>query len=331
MIAQRRNRDLEHAEAKEQIAAEAALRHHFGQVAVGRGDDARVELSRLFAPDRAHLLVLDRVQKLGLHLHRQLADFVEKERSLVGREEQSPARLVGARECASRMTEELAFHQLFRNGAAIHGDERLLAAQALLVDGAGQYPFPCAALPDDQHRAVGRRNLLGEALHVLHRGRLEPEQRRVFLADGLAQRLVLVAQSAHGLDARETVEELLVAHRLDHVIEGARAQRFHRRFHRGDRRHHDEDRVDARCAGPAQHADAVAVGHLDVAKRHVEVALRQHGDGFLRARRRLDRIPGLLQHPRKDLPQHRLVVDYQDVRGDLHGSGQAPPAAVARE
>ena len=56
-LAQRRHRDREHVQAVEQVLAEAAALHVGDQVAVGRRDDAHVDLDRLACrrPDRPRL------------------------------------------------------------------------------------------------------------------------------------------------------------------------------------------------------------------------------------------------------------------------------------
>ena len=83
-LPQRRQRDGEHVEAVPEVFAEAARLHLLEEVAIGRGDDARVGLERDVAADALELAVLEHAQQLGLQVQRQLADFVEEERGAVG-------------------------------------------------------------------------------------------------------------------------------------------------------------------------------------------------------------------------------------------------------
>src|ERR1019366_1546780 len=67
----------------EGILAEALLLDLVLQVAVGRGDDPRVERDLRVAADRAGGALLQRAQELGLHAHGHLGDLVEEERRVL--------------------------------------------------------------------------------------------------------------------------------------------------------------------------------------------------------------------------------------------------------
>jgi hypothetical protein len=77
-VAQRRHLDLDHVEAVIEIFAERAAADHLGEVAVGRGDDAHVDLDRLLAADALEAELLQDAQELGLQAQGQLADLVEE-------------------------------------------------------------------------------------------------------------------------------------------------------------------------------------------------------------------------------------------------------------
>src|SRR6187549_690211 len=65
-IAQRRNLDVEDAEAVEQVLAKAAALHRFPQVAVGRGDHPDIRLDEPRAAEALELSFLQHPQELGL-------------------------------------------------------------------------------------------------------------------------------------------------------------------------------------------------------------------------------------------------------------------------
>ena len=91
-LAQRRHRDRDDVQPVEQILLELAFADQLPQVAVGRGDDAHVDLDRALGSQRLELALLQHAQQLGLHGRRDDADLVEEDRAAVG--EREPALLV---------------------------------------------------------------------------------------------------------------------------------------------------------------------------------------------------------------------------------------------
>ena len=94
-------RDRKHRQPEVEILAELARRHRLPQVAVGRGDNANVDLDRRACRRAARTLGFERAQDLGLHDQRHLADLVEEEGAAV-------RHLELARACAGRAGEGAA-------------------------------------------------------------------------------------------------------------------------------------------------------------------------------------------------------------------------------
>ena len=82
--AQRRDANQEDVEAVEQVAAERVVFDHAIEIAAGRGDDADVGVARARAAEALELALLQDAQQLRLDFERQVADFVEKQRAVVG-------------------------------------------------------------------------------------------------------------------------------------------------------------------------------------------------------------------------------------------------------
>ena len=76
--------DRDDVQPPEEIGAEAPVRDLALEVAVGRGQDAHVDLVRRLLADGVELAVLDEAQQLGLHAELHLADLVEEDRAAVG-------------------------------------------------------------------------------------------------------------------------------------------------------------------------------------------------------------------------------------------------------
>ncbi len=67
------------------------------------------------------------------------------------------------------MTEDLTFHQLERDGSAVDGDERLVAARTFPVDGLGTQFLAGTALTSDETGRLAWSSCLDDAIHRLHR------------------------------------------------------------------------------------------------------------------------------------------------------------------
>lgn len=115
--------DRENVETIEQVLAEIARRHLFGQIAVGRRNDANIHLDRAFGTDRIDFAFLQRAQQLDLHVERQFADLVQEERAAIGLLELAHMLADRTREGALLVTEQGRLHEIFGNGTAVHGDE----------------------------------------------------------------------------------------------------------------------------------------------------------------------------------------------------------------
>ncbi len=123
-LAQRRQEEVHDVEAVVEVLAEAPGADLLLEDAVGRRDDADVDLLGLAVADAEDDALLQRAQQLHLQVQRQLADLVEEERALVGDLELAGPRRDGAGERALHVPEELALDQVLGDRAAVDDDER---------------------------------------------------------------------------------------------------------------------------------------------------------------------------------------------------------------
>ena len=110
----------------------------------------KLTLTGLLGADRIDLAFLQRAQQLHLRVERQFADFVEEQRAAIGFLELADALVDGAGEGALLVAEQDAFDEIFRDGAAVDGDERLAGAIAFALDGARDQLLADAAFAFDQ-------------------------------------------------------------------------------------------------------------------------------------------------------------------------------------
>ena len=141
----------------EEILAELARIDQRRQPLVRRADDANVDRFLGRGADLAHLLLLDRAQQLDLHRQRQVGHFVEEQRAAVRGLEESVAIAFGAGERALAVAEELAFHQVLGNRAAVDRHERMLGARAAQMDHARGKLLAAAGFAGDEHRRLALR------------------------------------------------------------------------------------------------------------------------------------------------------------------------------
>ena len=84
MLVARRNLDLHHPQAIEEILAKSPLVDFGGQVLVGCRQNSNVHLAGLRRANRPNLPLLQDPQQAHLHPGLGLADFVEEDRTAVG-------------------------------------------------------------------------------------------------------------------------------------------------------------------------------------------------------------------------------------------------------
>ncbi len=118
-FAQRRHKNREDVEAVEQILAKVAGSDFLIQVLVGGGDESHIRGDALGAAEPFELLFLDHAQNLGLGSRAHVADFIEKQRTVVGLLEFADAAGLSPGECSALVAEQLTFQQCLRNGGTI--------------------------------------------------------------------------------------------------------------------------------------------------------------------------------------------------------------------
>ena len=105
-------------------------------------------------------------QELGLHLERDLADLVQKERAPVRQLEAANALAHGPCKGPTLVPEEFAFEQARGNGGAVQLHEGVLMPGAEVVNGARQEFLARARFAGEEHRRVGWRHDLHLVQHV---------------------------------------------------------------------------------------------------------------------------------------------------------------------
>ena len=149
-FAQRRNRKLNRVETEQQIRTETAFSAFQLQVSVRGGDHADIDFVRLRRTHALHLAGFQHAQKLGLLLHRDVGDFVEKQRAAVRQFKASDPVCARVSKCAFHVAKQLAFKSAFRQAAGVHGDHWPSAARRKRVQRLRHNFFAGAVLAGNQ-------------------------------------------------------------------------------------------------------------------------------------------------------------------------------------
>src|ERR1043165_5880846 len=95
-------------DAVEEVFAEQSLRHHLGEIAIRRSDDADVHaLVDAVRTDLLHFAGLEEPQQQTLHARGHLADFIEQNRALIRSLELAGPIAIGAGEATLQIAEYL--------------------------------------------------------------------------------------------------------------------------------------------------------------------------------------------------------------------------------
>ena len=167
-LAKRRQEDVHHVQAVEEVFAEAPGLDLLAQVPIGAREDAHVGEHGLGGAHCPDALLLEHAQELHLHVERQVSDLVEVDGAALGGDEKSGASLQRARESPAHVPEELALEQRLGNRPAVNGNERLRASRAGGVHGARGELLAGAALARDEDAARRGADLGDLRAHAAH-------------------------------------------------------------------------------------------------------------------------------------------------------------------
>src|SRR5579883_2111757 len=133
-LTQWRQLDLDDVEAEKEILAEGAGANGGFQIAVGGSDRPHIDphaISRAHRPDFA---LLKRAQQLGLHIHREIANFVEENSSAVTGFQQAGVSVLRPREGSFYVAKQFGFDEGRDQGRTVHGNEWLALSYAQKMD-----------------------------------------------------------------------------------------------------------------------------------------------------------------------------------------------------
>lgn len=170
-VAERRNRDDDHGQAKEKVLTEAPRSNVRAEIPVRGRNDSNVDRSILSPTDTSNPSAFERTQEARLKIHRELADLVEKERPVMRPLEGTGMGPHRTRKCTTLVSQKLTLGEVCDDGAAVENDQRPRRATAPRVERMSEYVFPDAGLAAECHGRVRRREALENVEYFVHRRR----------------------------------------------------------------------------------------------------------------------------------------------------------------
>ncbi len=175
-----------------------------------------------------------------MQVHGHVADFIEEQRSTLGRLQQALLAVLRAGEGALDMPEQLGFDQRGHQRGAIHRSKRALFAGSRKMHAPGHQFLAGAALPQNQNRILMQAHFLDDFINALHAlGDADQAAEARPGAQLFSQQLIFLLQLHGPGGAFQARAQLLDAERLGDIVDRAQARGGHRGINRAVLRQHD--------------------------------------------------------------------------------------------
>ena len=231
--------------------------------------------------------VLQDAQDLGLHVHAHGADLVEEERAAVGDFEEAFLGGDGGGEGAFDVAEEGGFEELGGDGAGVDGDEGLVAARGVGVDGLGDELFAGAAFALDEDGGAAGRDLGDEVEEAEHGLAFADDVLEVVaLLEGALELDDLFFGLVAGDGGADVGEELFVVPGLLDEVFGAGADGVDDVADGAVGGDHDDRQLGLHLDDAGQEVDAGLAGKGEVEQEEVVLRCARAGRGRMGRRRR---------------------------------------------
>ena len=154
---QRSQPDGNNVQPVEQVGPEASGLHGLAEISVAGGQHPDIGQTGLPAADGAELFLLKKSEQFDLSRQRETVDFIQEQRSPLGFGHQAVGRPLRAGVGARRVAEKFVLHEVQRESAAVHRNERTLQSRTEPVQRAGEQFLSGAGFPGDEHAGLATR------------------------------------------------------------------------------------------------------------------------------------------------------------------------------
>jgi hypothetical protein len=227
--------------------------------------------------------ILQDAQNLGLGVHAHGGDLVHEERAAVGYLEEAFFGGDGRGEGALDVAEERGFEQFAGHGAGVDGDEGLVFARRVGVDGLGDQLLAGAALALNQNRGSTGRDLGDEIEDLEHDLAFAHDVAEVIaLLEGALELEVLFLGAMAGDGGADVGQQLFIVPGLLDEVFRARAHRLDDVFHGAVGGNHDDRQIGLALLDLGQQLHAGLSGQSQVEQHQIEVLRVQHAQALAR-------------------------------------------------
>ncbi len=212
------------------------------------------------------------------------------------------------------MTEQFAFHEVFRNGAAIHGDEFPVLSSALLMYASGGEFLAGSGLAQNQHVRIRRCRLADHFVHTPH-GLAFPHKRAdpAYTLHLTKQQGILFTKPFRFQKTARRGKQVLGKKRFGHVVRGAELHAFHGRLYIRKCRNHQNRQIRVLLARQCQQLDSADPRHSHVGNKKVPAFLFNPFRGSLALYFRNDVRVDIRQTIGTDFQHALFVVHHQNA------------------
>ena len=304
-----------------QVLSEPIIADQFSEIAVGRRDQADIDLGGIIRADAADFPLLDHSQELHLEGERRLRDFIQKCRASGGAFQKPFAGCGCAGKGSALVAKELAFQQCFRHCTAVDHDERRCPARAVRVKRSRDQFLARPAFPNHEHRSFDTRDFGDLLIDVDHlrRGTDNLGVRKAL--DGLGSSSRILNQSEFFFDAADDGQHFINDEGFADVIECSVVDGTDGGLHGAVSCHNDDLGIRIHRLHALQQLQSRVVAQIDIADEDIETFFLHRPPCLYASHGHSERIRFHLENRAHQLTYRSVIVDHEDSRfSALHTS-----------
>ena len=280
------------------------------------GQHPHVHRNLFIAADALDVFFLEHAQQLDLGAQAQVANLIEEDGAEVGLLEAADPPGVRAGVSAAFVAEQFAFQQRLRDGRAIHRDERLVGAFAVLVNRPRHQFLARAGFAANEHGDGSGGHTPDFLVDGLHGAAVADDGGLGGVGFAHFQWLGHEAAAGHGFG--DEIEQFAHIKRFEEIVVGAKLGGFNGGFGRAESSHHDDGKFRLGGVELLDQFEAGQAWHLQIGEHYIARVFLGEGQSIIAARGHGDLVAFGLQLLFQRRCNAGVVFDQQDFRLRVH-------------